>query len=205
MRLFCMFAITAALFGLLVGCSTKRLPDYPTLSAHQYANKDTQNDLTVAIHPMTEENEIKQYFGINLLADDILPVFVVIENRNREISFILRKQEIQLLNEGCRAHDANESSRKIESSESAAEAVAVISPWIGTSMFSKNEEVRRNFAMKELQQTTVSPGDAKSGFVFFQLPKPDNSPNRWRLQIQTMNLRSKMPLTFTYTFDWQRS
>lgn len=207
-RIFTMIIILC----FIAGCSATRLPDYSPLSAHQYTHRNTQNGLIVAIHPMTETSEIEHYFGTNLLANDILPVLVVVENRNADVSFILRKQEIQLLNEGSESHDASKRSEAVGNDDAAmvvgVAAAALISiPLILVSvgMESHNAEVRRNFAMKELQQTVVSPGDTKSGFVYFKLPKPTNSPDRWRFQIKAVDLKSKMPLTFVYVFTWQRS
>jgi hypothetical protein len=217
MRFLHPLATTAALFNVLVGCSATRLPDYSPLSAHQYTHKNTQHGLTVAIHPMTQESEIEQYFGTHLLAHDILPVLVVVENQNVDVSFILRKQEIQLLSEISQSPDATKRSGTVDTSGTAepvgiaAATAIIVAPPLAiplllavAGMESHAAEVRRNFAMKELQQITVSPGDTKSGFVYFQLPNPASSPDRWRFQIQALDLKSKMPLTFTYVYDWKR-
>ena len=88
------------LSGFSAACSNPRLPDYVASSSREYVHKSTLNDLTVAIHPLVSQTEVEKYFGTNLLARDILPVLVVAENRHTSSSFIVRKQGIQLLNEG---------------------------------------------------------------------------------------------------------
>lgn len=203
-------AMIATLFGLLVGCSAKRLPDYSLLSIHQYMHKSTQHGLTVAIHPMTHQTEIEEYFGTNLLAHNVLPVLVVAENRSAELSFIIRKEEMKLSLENAQSFETGRS--KAVGSSNAAEAVllastVLVSPvllFVGIGMESHAAEIRRNFAMKEFQHAMVSPGDVKSGFIYFQLPEPADSFDRWLLQIQAMDPRNKTTLTYSYVFDWKR-
>jgi hypothetical protein len=197
--------------GFLIGCSATRLPDYSPLPAQQYTHRHTQNGLTVAIHPMTQNTEIEQYFGTDLLVHDILPLFVIVENRNAELSFILRKEEIKMLREDSQRFDTPERSKSIGSAN-AAEAVGLAGGvllslpllLISVGMESHAAEVRRNFAMKELQQATVAPTESKSGFVYVQLPKPANGPDRWRVQIQVVDPKNKATVTYSYVFDWER-
>ncbi len=216
MRCFRVCVAMVNLVAFLAGCTAQRLPDYSPRSAQQYPHKETQNDLTVAIHPMTQESEVEQYFGTNLLADDILPVVIVVENRNPELHFVIRKEEIKLVNQSAQRFDRSSNPETVGSttSEKTAGALAgaglLIFPVLGfvavgmTGKVSSDAEVRRNFAMKEFQQTTISPGDSKSGFVYFQLPKPADSPAQWRFQIQAIDVKNKSSLPFIYDFDWKR-
>jgi hypothetical protein len=210
MKCFRVGVALVTMIAFLAGCSAKRLPDYSPLPAHQYSQKETLGDLTVAIYPMTQETEIKEYFGMNLLSADILPVTIVVENRNPELHFILRKDEIKLVNQSTQRFDRSNNPETVGSStgEKTVGAIALLSPLAAgmmIGMISNAAEMKRNFAMKEFQQATISPGETKSGFVYFQLPKPEASPIQWRFEIQAMDVKNKNPLTFTYVFDWKRS
>ena len=65
--------------------------------------------MTIAIHPMTGSHEIDEYFDTDLLAHDILPVVLIAENHNPSASFIVRKNEIRLLNDSVATVDPRQS------------------------------------------------------------------------------------------------
>src|SRR5207244_4130869 len=96
---------------------------------------------------------------------------------NATSSFIIQRDGIRLLNEGGTAGPGGRS-RSVGSDEAGSAvglAGAILaSPaimFVGVGMESKAAEIRRNFAMKELQPTMVVPEDVKFGFVYFRLPK----------------------------------
>jgi hypothetical protein len=75
---------------------------------------------------------------------------------------------------------------------------------ITMAMESQSAEIKRNFAMKEFQQAMITPGEMRSGFVYFQLPKVSDSPERWRLEVQALEPKDKTELTYLYSFAWKR-
>ena len=48
---------------------------------------------------MTDKQEVEKYFGANLVSENILPVFVVVENRSESSSFLLSKDQISFRTE----------------------------------------------------------------------------------------------------------
>jgi hypothetical protein len=101
-----------------------RLPDYETRSLSSYKHVDTQDQLAIAIHPLTEKQEIEQYFGMNLLSANILPVLVVAENNNPVSSFIVSKDRIFLKNTN-QPDDSKRADRKDVTSPSSGEAMVI--------------------------------------------------------------------------------
>lgn len=209
----CILILFAAitLSASLAGCSAKRLPDYTPSPLHEYSNKSVQEGLTIAIQPMTNEEEIKRYFGIDLLEKNVLPIFIVMENQSSKSSFVLTKKDIGLSNEedqGSSPSNGSTSSPVSRSDEEVAAAMAIVTvfgPLFSAGMESFNAEVERNFAMKEFQQATLSPGNKESGFVYFRIPESTHDTNRWRVQIKAFDLTKRARLPFDYVFEWKRN
>jgi hypothetical protein len=81
---------------LLGGCASITLPDYPMRPLDEYERKQIKESFALAIQPLTRE-DVEKYFGTNLLAENIFPVFVVMENRSSESSYVFLKDRIRLI------------------------------------------------------------------------------------------------------------
>lgn len=189
------FALLALAALCFTGCTTLQLPDFPNRSVEQQPHKAFQDGLAIGARPITDKNESKEYFGVDLLAADILAVAVTVENRSTDSGFILEKERFRL---GDVAVGAGRSKGKL-GDETAALAlgtagVALLSPMLiplSAKMGSDARIIRHNFVTKELQATTINPGRAVQGFLYFPLPNQAASDNDFILHLEALELRTR--------------
>jgi hypothetical protein len=159
------------------GCAPMQIPDYPKITAGSFRNATTKQDLSIAVRAMTDKKELEQYFGTDLSALKVLPVYVVAENRSLSTSFLLSKDNISLEHKVARDR-IRQGSDSVAGESRGGTAVAVVgvatlSPLLllaGAKAISDATVVKQNLASKALETRTVSPGKSVDGFVYFTLP-----------------------------------
>jgi len=195
------------LVGFLAGCTAARLPEYPSKTINDYGEHKSNGGLTVSVHPMTDPQETKQYFGTNLLHSDVLAVLIVVENHNPSASYIVLRDHICLVDAGKEGHGrtrvGNNDAAIVARLVAMAAGFAVPGGGIALmpvvfSLESDAAEVRRNFAAKEWHQETISPGECKRGFAYFQLPKDHPWPMDVLLRIGLSDPIAGTTSTFDY-------
>jgi len=187
------------------GCATMRLPEHEAQSFDQYKHAQVKSELAVAIQPLTDEKDIKEYFGTNLMSMNVLPIFITAENRNSSSSFILSKDRFSL---GSAQSAHNNLGQAGSGRESAGQSVAVVGAvlislpmlFAGMKMVSDSTVIKHNLKVKELQTNTLSPGEKIQGFAYFQLPDKKTRPNQWNLHLEALDTRSKKTEGFDFTF-----
>lgn len=203
-----MFLSTLSMIGLQ-GCTTLELPDYQAKSIDHYSASLSKNGLSVAIHPLTDVEENKKYFGVDLLNKGILPVLVMAKNQSPS-SFILKKERFSLGSKNPVSDSTND--RKRLGSEASGEALSLAGAmlislplmFIGGKMESDATVVKQNFLVKELHMETISPGKSTQGFVYFRLPKGTAPQKLWKIHLEAVNLQSKEITDFNLSFKWNR-
>jgi hypothetical protein len=214
-----MMGSTLSLLLILNGCATMQLPEYKTQSLKPYMLSYVEDGLSVAIHPLIKREESEQYFGLDLLAVNVLAVHVVAENRNSLVSFVLSKNQVSLHTEGVLADQNPQRDQLVSESggqsltmagAAVAGAGVIFTPLLiaalplvfaGAKQFSDADVIKHNFAVKELQTNTLSPGESAEGFVYFRLPKEMDAQDQWRLRLQALNLQSKEMTSFDFPLD----
>jgi hypothetical protein len=200
------FLLFAAVF--MLGCSAERLPDYPMRPLSEYGQTKSQDGVTIAVHPMTDSQETKKYFGMDLLHNDILAVFIAVENGNSTASYIVQKNRISL-NEGTTGKSSKVGDNATANVEGSVivgailvfpPAALVTMPFMAKEV-SNSAEIKRNFASKELHQETISPDKIKSGFVYFLLPHDRPAQTQKILNIGMWNPIAKSSKTFEYQIE----
>lgn len=199
------------LFTIIMnGCSTMRLPDYQSQPFNQYQHSQVKDGLAVAIHPIANKEESKKYFGTDLLSKNILAVHVVAKNRSSSSSFILSKDRFSM---GIgRSEKSSASGRNKIGSETGGQIMAIAGAalislpllFVGAKMISDATVIKHNFAVKELQKKTLSPGETVEGFVYFQLPEKKDIPNQLTFHLEAQDLRSKVIKNFDYTYNFKK-
>jgi hypothetical protein len=211
-----MLCVSAALsIAPLIGCSTMRLPSYSPLPFDQYPSGTTIDGLSLAAFPLTDQKEVEEFFGADLLSEGILPVLIVAENQNDTASFVLRPDRVSLgdLSDPVTSEFLPESSTVAQFSESSSVwllpllaagpaglvAYAVSAPiltTVGAKSSSDVAEIQYSFAKKALGADTLSPGGAANGFVYFELPPTESESNSWVLRVEALNLSTGEQRTY---------
>lgn len=207
-------ALILSLIILLNGCATLSFPEHEAQPFNYYQHSQIKDGLAVAVQPMTNQQEVKRYFGGSLVSENILPVFVIVENRSASSSFILSKDQISFQTEKS-ATPILSGRENIgdDSTEKNIEVVAgvgsvVLIPFIPLHIFAgemvvEAGAIRANAANKELTSKTISPGRLHKGFVYFQLPKDNITMQRWILHINFLNNKSRKVIGFDLPFQFE--
>lgn len=193
------------------GCATMSVTELKTRPADSYAQHQQKNGVIIGIHPMTDKEEIKETFRINLLDKGLLPILLIVENQSTSTSFILAKEKVLLLREATGLE--NPSGRKEVAPGTKGTALdtvpvtiaALITPasvpllFIGTKMNSDATVIQHNLADKELYTRTLGPGQKAEGFVYFQYPigSPPSGPHHMTLELKNPSTSEVSLFDFT--------
>lgn len=186
-----------------------QLPDYEAQPLDHYSNSLVKDGLAISIRPLTDKQEVKKYFGADLLSANIIPVFVLAENRNSSSSFILSKDRISLKTSQS-GYGSSPGKEKI-GSESTAEALGVAGVVLGSLLLgviaakfkSDAGAIRRNATIKELQTKTISPGKSIHGFTYFELPNNNGSSSKLTMHIEVLELKKNATINYVFSFEWK--
>jgi hypothetical protein len=166
--------------------------------------------LVVAIHPLLDGEESKKYFGTDLLANHILPAYVIGENRHASSSFMLFRDRITLRAGQLAATRAPDKATAAAEGETlgwtsvavafAALPVGIIGSIVAMKQIADTSEAHRHFKAQEFQTRTLSPGQSAQGFVYFQLPKDVQLPAQWTIHLETLEAVNKGVTRFEFLF-----
>ena len=200
-------ALSSSLLALGIvsqcGCSTTKLPDYPSGStiapAASSKSKLVEKDgLRATLDPFADQARCQEYFGFNASASGIAILHLRIENRSTD-TWLLRKANCKLLLGGADNPLALANTKR---STAAGEAVAITGAAlmglattplflaIGSQQINKATTVQRNLTEKELRDRTLSPGQVVEGFLYYQMPQK-NHPFTGRLELSLPNTRDQ--------------
>ena len=191
---------------LSVSCTSLTLPRYAPRPLDSYTNAQTIQGLVVAVAPIVNEAESRQYFGADLLASGILPVFVVAENRHPQFSFIVSREAVVL------QAAATKRSQRIgdpRMSDQAAAGVGMagallISPivlGVAVKLASDVSVINRNMRDQEFLTRTLSPGQRAEGFFYFSVPRDTERGTQWVLSISGRRVGDEIGHPFLFTID----
>ena len=186
---------------ILIGCATTKPP--PQYKGTHFLMHQESNGVEVYIEPFVDKNEVKKYFGTNLIAKGIFPVYVKIVNETKDLSIFVDDTTFSLVVE-------NNNYKPIKIDEikdvSAGTAVATAGTCcisipcmlLGGKMATDASVINYNFNYNKLHPTTISPGKDVSGFVYFRLPKKGRIPEFWKIQasIENFSNSNKTELIF---------
>lgn len=151
------------------GCASPHYPDYPSKSPSEYKSHAEKKNLSVAAEALDDPKEVKKYFGSNLLDDGILPVHIVVINNSPKESYVLLKENVQLLNSSkISSDDRQQVGHNAESIHDV--GLILLSPALSAYGDTQAIGQRESFALKEFQQESIEPGQRASGFVYFRCP-----------------------------------
>jgi hypothetical protein len=168
----------------------------------QQPYKTVHEGLAVGVHPITDKHEVKKYFGADLLDINILAVAVTVENRSTDSGFILEKERFRLGDV-----TAGAGSEKL-GHETAGIAIAslggIATIPLGAKLGSDARVIKHNLATKELQATTVNPGRAVHGFLYFQLPIQATPNHDYVIRLDALDSQTRRYKSFEIPFQWDR-
>jgi hypothetical protein len=172
----------------VMGCAAIKLSPYLSKPFSSFTNTIPQDDLHVAIQPMTDKAEQEKHFGRDLTGVGILPVYIIAQNRHPSKSFVLNSDIITLQNKTTKATcpkplktDAADTSGG-ETMIVIGSCSLILTPLIigfvlflvlnanGGKAVADATVIHNGLVANGLYTRTISPGKSAEGFVYFKLP-----------------------------------
>jgi hypothetical protein len=171
-----------AILALLRVALAGQYADYQPLAASGYPSFQEQQGIRLAVVPLFDRSSQKRYFGLNLLAQGFLPVYVVIENHaNAQSAILLRDRIVCKLDDSPPVSQDPQHPRPVPSDSAQAMALLAVQTLNIAGMLnamsigSSISNARMNLMKKELRSQTFSPGKSGGGFVFVPVGKGGKS------------------------------
>jgi hypothetical protein len=181
--------------GLALAAGT--FPDFPAPGADQLMSFG-DDDLAISAYALTNPQDQKTYFGLDLAGAGVLPIWLSIKNRSSAKRFLVDADDIKLAYGEEPIQDAERSRSTIDDSgakvvENAA-AIGIAAGPIGLAVslpillmsggvIARQDDVRRNLMIRQLYSRTVGPDQSAVGFVYGKRAQQDADLSKFRLRI----------------------
>lgn len=183
------------LFFLIViinsSCSTVSFKNYEYKNIDNYNNLLYKNGLAIAIDPIKKSDDCIDYFGIDLIKNNILPVYIIAHNKSERNDFLILKEKITMKNVPYGNIESNPGKNQADSGQSSGVALAGTGGVIGTfsvimpvaalaaapvlmvaggKQITDANNIKHNFVKNEFYNRTILPGQSNNGFLYLKLP-----------------------------------
>ena len=144
------------LAAVLVGCAgSYQAAQIPKYEADLYPQSETKAGITIGIDEINRPERAQRYFGADLTAEGIVPVYVAVSNHGQR-RVVVKPSDVLL-------HRGNE-------------VVDALSPQAVAAAAKRPSE--KSFANLALKETVLSPSETYHGVVFFAAAKPKGAVER---------------------------
>lgn len=198
-----MFIKTICLFSLALAVpAADKYADYPVRSAASYATTAANSGLTIGLEPVEDLKDQKTYFDTELTPKGFIPVFLVIENKSKDDSFIFDKSAVTYGPAGSGAATPNLHS-KVRDNTAVGVVAGLTMPtaFIAVAKINHASHIQANILKKELQSTTLSPAASAHGFLY--VPVPERGPREkihLRIPVTRIGSQGSEPLVLDLIF-----
>lgn len=210
---------------LLLACTTPKPAAIDTELSGQAGYEQQQEGLRIFIRPLRHPKEIKKYFGADLLAKNILPIFVLIENKSASGFFLVEPADVHQTVEKEPGVIADESAAGGGTYLSAADArqsvyekdgtvfgldlgpppafwlvslpFSMLDPDAGPTDASKS--LQQALITKALRKQTLTPGKTENGFLYYRIPEDFSSENSFGINLKATNIETQDEIYFRFT------
>jgi hypothetical protein len=216
------------LFSFLIACGTTKPSGIDSQLTRQEGYEQIKDQLRIYVRPLEDKKEIKRYFGANLLEKNILPVFILAENKNTTRHFLVEpaSQDDQV--------SKNEQNRKIEGSkpqdnprisskdakgtvyETDRERFLTTGPVIWLAILplaimsdfkygptDSSKSLQQALIYQSLRKQTLTPGRTEQGFLYYQLPPDRSSAETIGISITATDLETQEVMYFRFTKEFR--
>jgi hypothetical protein len=199
---------TVALFA--TGCAS--ITKVETRQADAYEQHKEKDGLVVGVHPFTDSKEVKDTFNVNLLANRLLPILVVAENRSPSSSFLIAKENVYVFTDTQTNSLANkkvaeglaDSGTAIGFVAAAAGSTGLL--FVGLAMAADATVIQHNLADKQFISRTLDPGQKAQGFIFFNIPEKAPPSGAYHVSVRVKNAATGelVPLDFPVNLNLKK-
>lgn len=189
---------------LATGCSTMSVPPMPIQPIESYALRQETRQVTVAVHPVMSKQEIDATFNTDLLDRGIVPILVVIDNKNPSASFVVAREWVAVVNNETAVRTA--SALPAARSETGAQVATVVGAALislplvigGMKIASDAQVIQHNLGDKAFYSHTVAPGRRAQGYLYFNASEGKPLAGHHRVVVELRDSATNDPLTFLF-------
>jgi len=201
------FVVLASSISMYWPCHAKaapRYPDYPIKPISEYTHHQVDNGVAVAVHAIRQRDEVKTYFGADLVARGFLPVLIVVENQSEDASYMVSPKDFAYASgEGVdelRArpdHLGRGTAAGVVGGVSAV-AISPVGLLVSGAMVVHSSKLSHNLKSKEFRTRSISPNrPSASGFIYVPVPKKDRD-HRVLVRLTVKNMPEHEPQTYEF-------
>jgi hypothetical protein len=193
---------------ILQSCATSKPPELTSNSPLAYSLNETKEGLIVAVNPVTDKQGETKWFGKDILADGLLPIQIIVENRNASRSFIISKEEVLLKSASSGVTTTSQQATIGNPTPGLVTALVLPNPIIASFAISAaaHEQVMQyNLGERELAKQTISPNGHADGFVYYQFPKSKPLDNTILITVRIISLGTNNPISFEFNVPLQHN
>ena len=170
----------------------------------QHFISHTKDGLTVMVGLFQNKEQLKKHFGMDLSKKDVLAVYIKIVNAS-DSSYLILKDTASFI---VKAH--HRQYQKIRQSNAPTdkkgniagdyEAALILTGPLFTAFKdvkgSKGWAVRHNILAKRLKSAMLSPGDERSGLLYFKVARAEDTPKKLTLNFHSLTTKRTSEFVF---------
>ncbi|HPJ92499.1 MAG TPA: hypothetical protein PLU81_10215 [Deltaproteobacteria bacterium] len=208
--------------ALPVSCTTTRPASIDTQLSTREGDEQIREGLRIYMRPLEDAAEIKKYFGTNLIEKDILPVFVLAENRTGSEYFLVEPadryptahedKDLDSIGSGTGGTEymsATQAKKSVYTKDTSLETSLIMTGpvfWLAIVPLSMTDygptdaskSLQQALITQSLRKQTLAPGRTESGFLYYHLPEDATSAGTVGINLKATNLETQHIMYFRF-------
>ena len=159
-------------FVIFNSCASIQLKEYQPPADEKFKNIDPENQIYFLSEAITDQNEVLDIFGVDLIQQNIIPVYISLKNRG-ESSVLFNKETIEIKGStnketGLTSEiDVGNRGEKLYKANVMMGVSLLLAPITNKEL--ADQEIREhNYKTRELGSATLNKNDQVSGFIYLQ-------------------------------------
>ncbi len=210
--------------SLLAACSTSPPCTIDSQLAHQTGYEQVKDKLIIYVRPLEDKREVIKYFGANLLTKQILPVFILVENKNTSRYFLVetagpeardsksekerRQGKPDLQRPSC---ISSKDAKGIVYESHGAGFIMATGPVIWLAVFplavmsdfnygptDSAKSLQQALILQSFRKQTLTPGRKEQGFLYYHLPPENSSSKPVGISIKATDVETREVMYFRF-------
>ena len=194
--------------SILFSCTTTKPASIDPQLTMKEGFEQIQEGLRIYMRPIQDQNEIKKYFGANILEKDILPIFVLAENKSGTEYFLIEPAD--LYNKSQKEYmSAKEAKKSVYDKDAGLETALILTGpvfWLAAIPIAMadygptdaSKWLQQALVIKSLRKQTLTPGKTESGFLYYHIPADISSSKKIGINLKATNLNTRAVTYFRF-------
>ena len=209
--------------ALPLSCTTTRPASIDTQLSMQEGDEQIREGLRIYMRPLQDAAEIKKYFGTNLIEKDILPIFILAENKTGSEYFLVEPADqypsshedgkspdnIGMHSGSTEYMSATEAKQSVYTKDTSLETSLIMTGpvfWLAIIPLSMSDygptdaskSLQQALITQSLRKQTLPPGRTENGFLYYHLPADITSAGTVGISLKATNLGTQHVLYFRF-------